>query len=150
MHKVKMSLLLGAAMFVAVGSPSHAATLSGTVTSAKEGAMEGVLVTAKKDGSNIAVTVVSDDKGRYAFPDGRLQPGHYSLKVRAIGYVLDGPRAVDVGAAASAGPVGLVVDSTSPVVVSARTTSTSRADLSMWPGVPVLAGVQPIPKLGSR
>src|SRR5258708_35026548 len=100
MREMKMSLLLGAAMFVLAGlPPASAATLSGSVTSAKEGNMEGVLVTAKKDGSNISVTVVSDEKGRYAFPDGRLQPGHYALKVRAIGYILDGPRSLDVGAA---------------------------------------------------
>ena len=37
---------------------------SGTVTSAQEGAMEGVLVTAKKDGARISVTVVTDEKGR--------------------------------------------------------------------------------------
>jgi virginiamycin B lyase len=100
MREMKMSLLLGAAMFVLAGVPTaSAATLSGSVTSAKEGNMEGVLVTAKKDGSNISVTVVSDEKGRYAFPDGRLQPGHYALKVRAIGYILGGPRSLDVGAA---------------------------------------------------
>ena len=36
--------------------------------------MEGVLVRAKKDGSNITVTVVSDQKGEYSFPGGRLGP----------------------------------------------------------------------------
>ena len=108
MHKVKVSLLLGAAMLVGAGAPhAIAATLSGQVTSAKEGAMEGVLVTAKKDGSNISVTVISDEKGRYAFPDGRLEPGHYSLKIRAIGYVLEGPRAVDVGANSATADVKL-------------------------------------------
>src|SRR3954469_19105236 len=101
MQKFKMALLLGGAFVVATGAPSFAAILTGTVTSAKEGAMEGVLVTAKKDGSTVSVTVVSDDKGRYTFPEGRLTPGHYNLKVRAIGYILDGPRAIDVGAAAT-------------------------------------------------
>ena len=98
MHRTRISLLLGAAMFLATAPRGFAATadLSGQVTSAKEGAMEGVLVTAKKDGSNISTTVVSDDKGHYTFPGGRLKPGHYTLKIRAIGYVLGGPEAVDV------------------------------------------------------
>src|SRR4029079_1311456 len=107
MHKFKMALLLGGAFVVAAGTPSLAAPLTGTWASAKEGAMEGVLVTAKKDGSTMSVTVVSDEKGRYAFPEGRRTPGHYNLKVRAIGYILDGPRAVDVGAAATTADIKL-------------------------------------------
>ena len=101
MHQLKMSLLLGAAVFVAAGVPSSfaaTAALQGQVTSAKESAMEGVLVTAKKDGSNMAVTVISDEKGHYAFPADRLTPGHYNIKIRALGYILDGPRQVDVTA----------------------------------------------------
>ena len=41
-----------------VAQPSHAqgaAALAGQVSSAKEGAMEGVIVSAKKDGSTITV-----------------------------------------------------------------------------------------------
>src|SRR5579871_1258404 len=60
--------------------------LTGRVTSAQEGAMEGVLVSAKRDGSPLTVTVVTDNTGRYAFPAGRLAPGHYALHIRAIGY----------------------------------------------------------------
>src|SRR3954470_7887504 len=63
-------------------------TLSGVVSSAAEGPMEGVLVSAKKDGSTITVTVVSDEKGRYSFPASRLSPGKYSLSVRAVGFDL--------------------------------------------------------------
>jgi streptogramin lyase len=58
--------------------------------------MEGVLVSAKKEGSTISRTVVSDQQGRYHFPAGRLEPGHYILKIRAGGYELDGPSSVDV------------------------------------------------------
>jgi virginiamycin B lyase len=79
-----------------------ASALSGAITSAEEGAMEGVLVSARRDGSNITTTVVSDEKGHYAFPAARLQPGHYTLSVRAIGYQLDGPKSVEVTAAATA------------------------------------------------
>jgi streptogramin lyase len=58
--------------------------------------MEGVLVSAKKDGATITLTVVSDEKGRYRFPASKLAPGRYFLKIRAAGYDLDGPKAVDV------------------------------------------------------
>ena len=52
--------------------------------------MEGVLVNAKKAGSTITVTVVSDEKGHYSFPANKLEPGEYSLSIRAVGYDLDG------------------------------------------------------------
>ena len=59
--------------------------LSGQVTSAEEGPMEGVAVSAKKDGSTISVSVVTNAAGRFAFPVARLEPGHYALKARAAG-----------------------------------------------------------------
>ncbi len=58
--------------------------------------MEGVVVSAKKDGSTISVSVVTNAAGRFAFPVARLEPGHYALKARAAGYELDGARAADV------------------------------------------------------
>ena len=58
--------------------------------------MEGVVVSAKKDGSTITVSVVSDKQGDYCFPANRLEPGHYSLKIRAVGYDLDGVGTADV------------------------------------------------------
>ncbi len=78
--------------------PAQAAgKLMGQVTSAEEGAMEGVVVSAKKEGSTIAISVVSDDKGSFSFPAAKLEPGKYTLRIRAIGYELDGPRTVEVG-----------------------------------------------------
>ncbi len=74
------------------------AALAGQVTSTEEGPMEGVLVTAKKTGSTIATTVVSDAQGRYRFPAAKLEPGHYDLSIRAVGYDLDGPSNVDIAA----------------------------------------------------
>ena len=74
------------------------AALTGQVTSAEEGAMEGVVVSAKKDGSTISISVVSDAQGHFAFPADRLEPGHYTLKARAAGYELDGAKAADVAA----------------------------------------------------
>ena len=77
------------------GSP---AVLTGRVTSAHEGAMEGVLVSAHRSGSPLTVTVVSDHAGRYSFPADHLPPGNYALRIRATGYALEGPAAVDVAA----------------------------------------------------
>jgi virginiamycin B lyase len=70
--------------------------LSGRVTSAQEGAMEGVLVSAKREGSPLTVTVVTDNTGHYRFPADRLAAGHYALDIRAIGYELAAPAGVDV------------------------------------------------------
>jgi streptogramin lyase len=85
------------------GIPADApAALTGTVSSTEEGAMEGVLVSAKRDGATITVTVDSDDHGRYSFPRNRLEPGHYSLRIRAVGYELDGPASADIAAGKAA------------------------------------------------
>jgi streptogramin lyase len=79
---------------------SHAqekrAALTGTVSSAEEGAMEGVLVSAKRQGSTVTVTVVSDAQGRYSFPAARLKPGRYAMTVRAVGFELEKPFSVEV------------------------------------------------------
>jgi len=72
--------------------------LSGQVSSPEESRMEGVLVTAKKSGSTMSITVVSDEQGRYRFPSSKLDPGHYTLKIRAGGYDLAGPAEVDIPA----------------------------------------------------
>jgi len=69
--------------------------LTGQVTST-EGPMEGVLVSVKKTGSTITTTVVTDDQGRYRFARTRLEPGQYALRVRAVGYDLEGAGTVDV------------------------------------------------------
>src|SRR5262249_13132329 len=67
-----------------------------TVSSDRDGAMEGVLVSARRDGSTIAVTVVSDQKGEYAFPAARLTPGPYRLSIRATAYPLASAPPVDI------------------------------------------------------
>jgi virginiamycin B lyase len=95
MATVAASVFFTASDYIgADGSPATA--LSGQVSSEKEGPMEGVLVSAKKDDSTITITVVSDEKGHYSFPATKLGAGRYSLKIRAIGYDLDGPKAVDI------------------------------------------------------
>ncbi len=98
-----------AALAVGVGltlSPLQAQSgisLTGRVTSAEEGPMEGVVVTASKEGSSISVSVVTDHTGRYNFPESKLYDGDYALKIRAIGYELLGPTAIDVRPGVTAG-----------------------------------------------
>ena len=67
------------------------------MSSAEDGAMEGVVVSAKKEGSTVTVSVISDAEGKFNFPAAKLASGQYALKIRAIGYELDGPKTVQVG-----------------------------------------------------
>jgi len=85
--------LAGTGQLAAQAGPA----LAGKVSAGQE-ALEGVLVSAKKSGSTITVTVVSDKDGRYSFPAARLEPGRYSLRIRATGYDLDGSDQVLVAA----------------------------------------------------
>ena len=78
------------------------AALTGLVTSAEEGNMEGVLVSAKKAGTNITITVVSDAQGRYRFPRAKLDAGQYAIRIRAAGYDPEGRPAAEVAAQGSA------------------------------------------------
>jgi virginiamycin B lyase len=96
-------ILTLAVLFVTGADALHAQTpgvaLAGTVTSVEERAMEGVLVSAKLNGSNITVTVASDAQGHYSFPAAKLGPGAYALSIRAAGFDLDGSNAITLGAA---------------------------------------------------
>jgi streptogramin lyase len=107
-----------------------AARLAGQVSSAEEGNMEGVVVSAKKDGSTITVSVVSDEQGKFSFPAAKLEPGKYTLRIRAIGFDLDGPKSIEVGA------------DTAPVAVKLKkarnvaTQMTSGEWFASFPGTP--------------
>ena len=101
MRSMRLAFLtaaISALVLFSVLAPAGAqqSPLAGQVSSPEEGTMEGVLVSAKRDGTTVTVTVVSDNQGRFSFPAGRLEPGHYSLRVRAVGYDLDASTAVDV------------------------------------------------------
>ena len=97
--KYVLTMMAAMTAVVFMTTTAHAQqALTGKVSSADESAMEGVLVNAKKDGGNITVTVVSNDKGQYSFPASKLPPGHYALTIRAVGYDLDGPKEADVAA----------------------------------------------------
>ena len=56
------------AVIVPTAAQSPAAALTGLVSSQDEGAMGGVLVSAKRAASTITITIVSDEDGRTAFP----------------------------------------------------------------------------------
>src|SRR6476660_9613925 len=66
--------------------------LTGKVSSTEEGAMEGVIVSAKK--GIVTVSVVSNDKGEFSFPASKLGAGDYALSIKAGGYDIDGANKV--------------------------------------------------------
>jgi streptogramin lyase len=131
LNGIVLLVLLSASTSVAVTRPASAPALTGRIASAEEGAMEGVLVSAQRDGSPISVTVVTDRDGRYGFPADRLTPGHYALRIRAIGYELGAPASADITAQATA-----TADLTLHRVkdISAQLTSTEW--LTSMPGTP--------------
>ena len=73
-----------------------AVALSGRVSSTAEGDMEGVVVSARRDGANHTVSVVSDASGVYRFPPTHLEPGVYTITTRAVGFDLVDPGPVTV------------------------------------------------------
>src|SRR5438094_8486090 len=89
--RTTLALFLAGCSFV---FPAHA-QLAGRVVSA-EGPMEGVVVSARKAGSPVTVSVVSGADGRYSFPGERLEPGSYAVRIRASGFELEKPATIDV------------------------------------------------------
>src|SRR5216684_2316468 len=85
-------VLFAAGLMYGGARAQTAAALTGLVSSSEERAMEGVLVSARKEGSTITTTVVTDERGRYSFPAARVEPGQYTISIRAIGYRLEGPK----------------------------------------------------------
>jgi len=69
-------------LFAAV--PSHAVVLSGVVTDQTDHPLSGVWVTAKNLDRKMAVSVLTDPRGRYRIQS--LFPRTYRLRVHAIGY----------------------------------------------------------------
>src|SRR5215469_12284287 len=83
---VSLTLLSGAP--APQGPAAAPSALTGVVSSPEESRMEGVLVSARRVGSNRIVTVVSNADGVYSFPRSRLDAGRYEISIRATGYVL--------------------------------------------------------------
>jgi virginiamycin B lyase len=86
------------------GDAQAQVALTGVVSAADEGPMEGVLVSAKKEGSTITTTVVSDQQGAFSFPSARLEPGKYTISIRAIATGSTAPRPSTSRRAARARP----------------------------------------------
>jgi streptogramin lyase len=101
-----LSLMTGCVL-AAMPVGAQAQSLTGQVSSAEEGLMEGVLVSAKREGSTITQTVVSNDKGEFSFAAAKLEPGKYTITIRAAGYVLAGPKTVEVSATGAKADVKL-------------------------------------------
>src|ERR1700733_9658500 len=101
-HLLMTTCRRAALLLATAAQAENGAALTGKVTSAQEPVMEGVLVSAKLDGSTVTTTVVSNAQGVYSFPADKLAPGHYTISTRAVGYKLDGPKAADVTAASAA------------------------------------------------
>jgi streptogramin lyase len=95
----RLSFLVFAAWLSGTGqlAAQTGPALTGKVTAGPE-ALEGVLVSAKKSGSTITTSVVTGKDGRYSFPAARLEPGEYSVRIRATGYELDKSDSVAVAA----------------------------------------------------
>jgi streptogramin lyase len=108
-----LALALVPGLGVAAGAPP---VLQGEVSSAAEGRMEGVVVTAKSDNSTIGVSVVTDAQGHYRFPAGRLPAGNYVLAIRAIGYEMEGPALAMLADAGKPAQVNLKLKKTSDLV----------------------------------
>lgn len=64
--------------------------------------MEGVLVSARRDGSNVTYTVVSNASGVYDFAPAKLGAGRYAIRIRATGFELETPPAAEVPAQGAA------------------------------------------------
>jgi len=77
-----------AASHPAMAQSHGPAALAGTVSSTEEGKMEGVVVSAKRPGSTIMVSVSTNAQGQYSFPQDRLAAGVYDITIRAVGYTL--------------------------------------------------------------
>src|ERR1700688_3690661 len=100
--ELMLSMNAGLAVILSQGVSHQAlaagAALTGQVSSAEEGNMEGVVVSAKKAGSTVTVSVTPDAQGRYTFPENRLEPGQYTLAIRAVGYDQASPTTATVPA----------------------------------------------------
>ncbi len=80
------SILLASAALVITGFSAQAADqlLAGAITSASGQKLEGVTVSAKRDGTTITTSVYTDQDGNYYFPP--LADGKYLVWAQALGF----------------------------------------------------------------
>ena len=80
------SILLASAALVITGFSAQAADqlLAGAITSASGQKLEGVTVSAKRDGTTVTTSVYTDQDGNYYFPP--LADGKYQVWAQALGF----------------------------------------------------------------
>lgn len=81
---IAAAILIVTGAIALAGSPAKASSIVGTTKFANGKAMNGVFVSAKRDGSDYTTTVYSDDSGNFKFPD--LPDGNYMVRAFARGY----------------------------------------------------------------
>ena len=96
MHFAVIGLALVMSLPCVAAGQTEPPALTGSVGFADQALMEGVLVSARKIGTSITITVVSDKDGRFSFPASKISPGEYSLAIRAIGYELEEPTKIEI------------------------------------------------------
>jgi cytochrome c5 len=80
------SILLASAALMITGFSAQAADqrLAGAITSASGQKLEGVTVSAKRDGTTVTTSVYTDQDGNYYFPP--LADGKYQVWAQALGF----------------------------------------------------------------
>src|SRR5882757_359235 len=87
MTHVRGQLLASVAGLVLVGGMSTASAdqlLTGSIASASGQKLEGVLISAKREGSTITTSVYTDQNGDYFFP--ALPDGKYNVWAQTLGF----------------------------------------------------------------
>ena len=87
MTQLRGKLLAGAASLVVASFATAASAdqlLTGAITSATGQKLEGVQVSAKKEGSTITTNVYTDQNGEYFFP--AMADGKYRVWAQALGF----------------------------------------------------------------
>jgi len=85
MKHVRSILLASAAGIIMVsGAQAADQLLAGSITSASGQKLEGVTVSAKRDGTTITTSVYTDQDGNYYFPP--LAEGKYNVWAQALGF----------------------------------------------------------------
>src|SRR5437763_5201376 len=87
MTNFRCMLLAGATLLITgIGAPANAADqiLFGSIASATGQKLDGVTVSAKRDGSTIATSVYTDAAGNYYFPP--MAAGTYRVWAQALGF----------------------------------------------------------------
>ena len=95
--------------------------------------MEGVVVSAKRPGSTVMVSVSTNAQGQYSFPQDRLAPGAYDITIRAVGYTL--PPTVATIQSGGAAQLDLTLAKAAPDVLALQMSNSEW--IQSAPGTPV-------------